>query len=101
MDNITVPTSPANGSMLPPNGFQPASAILKASSANSSTGTLRNASGGLPPIPKNRPAVEQTKEKAEEATSASVAKAKPINRPVASKNAIVYNAVQVSHVCHN
>ncbi|RSH95075.1 ssDNA endonuclease and repair protein rad10 [Saitozyma podzolica] len=76
-------------------------------------GSMRNASGGLPPIPKpipNAGSMEgasvtrsvgdaesssgQAKEPGALGAGASEPPAKPVNRPAASKNAIVYSAVQ-------
>lgn len=67
---------------------------------------MRNASGGLPPI--SRPADSDLTSNGISSTSAvggssdaavtePVKPVKPINRPATSKNAIVYNAVQVSY----
>lgn len=81
--------------MAPPNGFQPASSLLnKATTTSTSNGTLRNASGGLPPIPKDDHPLQPAAENKDEATPVPTVKSKPINRPATSKNAIVYNAVQ-------
>ena len=84
--------------MAPP-GFQTASEVYKASNTS---GSMRNASGGLPPIPK--PPSADVPEVVEGGPTSAVAEGdagqpakpvKPINRPATSKNAIVYNAVQV------
>jgi hypothetical protein len=85
--------------MAPP-GFQTAGTVHK--STTTTPGSLRNASGGQPPIPKepapapvNTP-ISSSSETASKEPPVPPAKIKPINRPIASKNAIVYNAVQVS-----
>lgn len=90
--------SSSEATMAPP-GFQTASEIYKASNT---PGSMRNASGGLPPIPK--PPSADVPEVIEGGPASAVAEGdagqpakpvKPINRPATSKNAIVYNAVQV------
>jgi len=83
--------------MAPPQGFQAAS-ILPRPSTTGSSGSHRNASGGQPPIPRDTVPTVEAANSADNNTEAPAvpAKIKPINRPVASKNAIVYNAVQVS-----
>jgi hypothetical protein len=100
---------PATSAMAPP-GFQKASEVFKASNPPVG-GSMRNASGGLPPIPKpvepSPTASAAVLETADRGAAnggaldpavdpaAPVKPVKPINRPATSKNAIVYNAVQV------
>jgi len=74
--------------MLPPQGFQKASTLPR-------PGNSRDASGGLPPVPKF-PSPEKTVPTEVEQPEKVDTLVKPVNRPVTSKNAIVYNAVQVS-----
>ncbi|WWD21189.1 hypothetical protein CI109_105673 [Kwoniella shandongensis] len=103
------PSSAAGGStpMPPPQpspaGFQSASSFLKTNGAGQPTsttsGSLRNASGGLPPIPKESPAPSPAGIEANTATASAgqpqvAGSSKPINRPAASKNSIIYSAVQ-------
>lgn len=98
MDTYSIsstPTPALNGSMLPPTGFQPASSILKAS-PGPAAGSLRNASGGQDVVPKDDVLAPKPDGASSEGTPAVVVPSKPINRPATSKNAIVYNAVQVS-----
>jgi hypothetical protein len=96
-------------------GFQRASELARPAHTppTASGGSMRNASGGLPPIPKAIPrpgsvddtsgngsagdSSEQSKEPGQLGSlGAGEPPAKPVNRPAASKNAIVYSAVQVS-----
>ena len=92
------PAPSAGAATMAPPGFQTASEVYKASNTS---GSMRNASGGLPPIPKptsaDIPEVIGGGESAiAEGDGGQPAKpVKPINRPATSKNAIVYNAVQV------
>lgn len=98
-------------SMGPP-VFQTASSVLRStaaqtsSAANASTGSLRNASGGQPPL-----SVPTSAHSPSTVGSSSTAAgglgdipsnapqiSRPINRPAASKNSIIYNAVQVIHI---
>ena len=94
---------------MPPPGFQKASDVLKASPSVTSLpgpSSNRNASNGDPsPAPGGRaspnssPASKATVDGESSTPSAPVeAVNKPINRPATSKNAIVYNAVQVSYL---
>ncbi|WVQ81347.1 hypothetical protein IAT38_003470 [Cryptococcus sp. DSM 104549] len=99
--------------MNPPSGFQPASSLLQStgrstpagpsSSSGSTAGSMRNASGGLPPLPPPGPAPEASTSSSaggaaatgsSSTSSTAAAPAKPINRPAASKNSIVYSSVQ-------
>ncbi|KAK8844150.1 hypothetical protein IAR55_006944 [Kwoniella newhampshirensis] len=81
----------------PPTGFQTASTFLKTNGAQttSTTASFRNASGGQPPIPEESSSLAPTP--APEPGSNPQPQAgpsKPINRPAASKNSIIYSAVQ-------
>ncbi|ORY24194.1 restriction endonuclease type II-like protein [Naematelia encephala] len=94
--SISTPTTgePSSSSSMPPPAFQSASSVLK-TPGNS----LRNASGGQPPLPPppfTPPTLStsNTSNTSEPAGPVTPVRAKPINRPAASKNAIVYNAVQ-------
>ncbi|WVQ93045.1 hypothetical protein IAU59_000109 [Kwoniella sp. CBS 9459] len=119
-------TSTAGSSMPPPQplaNFQTASSFLKTMNAGqldspstttstttprtsaSSTSlappigpgsSMRNASGGLPPIPKGPPAPPSAGTGAGVGNGAEpqAGPSRPINRPAASKNSIVYSAVQ-------
>ncbi|WWC98153.1 hypothetical protein V866_005044 [Kwoniella sp. B9012] len=97
--------SDPTSSMPPPPvaGFQSASSLLKTqntSSPSTSSGSLRNASGGQPPIPIPVPDLpgpssaitngNGTTAQAQSGPSTS----RPINRPAAGKNSIIYNSVQ-------
>jgi len=71
-------------------GFQPASALPRPTHVPS-TSSHRNATNALPPVP--APAeTENEKEKEEPVAGPS----KPVQRTTARKNAIIFNAVQVS-----
>jgi hypothetical protein len=72
-------------------GFQPASALPRAQHVPS-TSSHRNATNVLPPVPAPPPVSDTDKEKAEEPVAGP---SKPVQRPTARKNAIVFNAVQV------
>ena len=101
--------SGSTSTMAPP-GFQKASEMYKASNPPV-VGSLRDASGGLPSIPKSVNSassnliVSSTSTEGDKGndapgdaatqTGGPVKPVKPINRPATSKNAIVYNAVQV------
>ncbi|GMK57109.1 hypothetical protein CspeluHIS016_0309490 [Cutaneotrichosporon spelunceum] len=88
------PPSPASGSSSAP-GFLSASSLHRSSHVPSLSSN-RNASGNLPPIPKQSqtaPAAGGGKG-ADASVTPSSAPAKPVNRPAASKNAIVYSVLQ-------
>jgi hypothetical protein len=74
-------------------GFQPASALLRNQHAPS-TASHRNATNILPPVPAPAP-VEPAKEQETEETPVA-GPSKPVQRTTARKNAILFNAVQVS-----
>ncbi|WWC72887.1 uncharacterized protein I206_106851 [Kwoniella pini CBS 10737] len=88
-------------------GFQSASSLLKTQNINSpsthapSTSSLRNASGGQAPIPDlpgpsniaNSPSTP-TRDTANAQAGPSSSSSRPINRPAASKNSIIYSSVQ-------
>ncbi|OCF40583.1 DNA excision repair protein ERCC-1 [Kwoniella heveanensis CBS 569] len=119
-DPSDVSGSTAGSSMPPPqpaSSFQTASSFLKtmnagqldspskttptiaSSSARAALptvagGSMRNASGGLPPIPKESPAPAAPPASGAGASAQAGPSSRPINRPAASKNSIVYSAVQ-------
>ncbi|WRT69257.1 uncharacterized protein IL334_006241 [Kwoniella shivajii] len=123
MSNFSPSTNGTNGvsssstsSMPPPalsSGFQSASSILKNQSTTSSGGSLRNASSssngqpptvpelpGPTPIPSSGPSPEKTQSNTG-TTPSSISNLnqagpsnRPINRPAASKNSVIYNSVQ-------
>lgn len=74
-------------------GFQPASTLPRPQHV-SSTSSHRNATNVLPPVPA-APATDLDKEKDKDETPVA-GPSKPVQRPTARKNAIVFNAVQVS-----
>ena len=75
-------------------GFQPASTLPRPTHLPSAA-SHRNASNALPPVP--QPSTAPVAE-AEAPKHVPVAgPSKPVQRPTARKNAIVYNAVQVGH----
>ncbi|KAK4689383.1 DNA excision repair protein ERCC-1, partial [Tremellales sp. Uapishka_1] len=84
------PARPLVKDIPPPPTFQKASAIPRPPTTSISGTSFRNASGGLPPIPKESPDPPSVASE----NHAPPAKAKPINRPATGKKAIVYNAVQ-------
>lgn len=92
------PPPPAAG---PSTGFQSASAILRSTHVPS-LNSNRNASGNIPPPPKKAPPPASaeggplTNGGETSGSTAPVATTKPVNRPAASKNAIVYSVLQVS-----
>jgi DNA excision repair protein ERCC-1 len=75
-------------------GFQPASTLPR---HVPSTSSHRNATNILPPVPA-APATELETEKEKDETPVA-GPSKPVQRPTARKNAIVFNAVQVSSRC--
>ncbi|WWC63816.1 uncharacterized protein I303_106421 [Kwoniella dejecticola CBS 10117] len=96
----------------PPTGFQSASSYLKTQNTDipskhaPSTSSLRNASGGQPPIPNlpgpssekpsngNSTTVPSTSISGNAQAGPSSGSSRPINRPAASKNSIIYSSVQ-------
>lgn len=108
-------SSTNGGSIKPSMGppvFQTASSVLRStaaqtgSAAGASTGSLRNASGGQPSLSVSTPApnpstvgLSSTAAAGLGDTSTNASQiSRPINRPAASKNSIIYNAVQVIHI---
>ncbi|BEJ15144.1 hypothetical protein CspHIS471_0409110 [Cutaneotrichosporon sp. HIS471] len=88
------PPRPGSSSLSAP-GFQSASSVLR-STGVTSLNSNRNASGNLPPIPKQPPAAPSTEgDKGVGSSVPSVpSSSKPVNRPATSKNAIVYSVLQ-------
>lgn len=109
-------TSSSNGGSIKPSMgppvFQTASSILRStagqtsSAASASTGSLRNALGGQPSlsVPTSAPSPSTVGSSSTaaaglgDASSNAPQISRPINRPAASKNSIIYNAVQVIHI---
>ncbi|ADV23141.1 mating-type switching protein swi10, putative [Cryptococcus gattii WM276] len=103
-------TSSSNGGSIKPSMgppvFQTASSILRStagqtsSAASASTGSLRNASGGQPSfsVPTSAPSPSTVGSSSTaaaglgDASSNAPQISRPINRPAASKNSIIYNA---------
>ncbi|WVW79555.1 hypothetical protein I302_101524 [Kwoniella bestiolae CBS 10118] len=91
-------SDPTSSSSMPPppiSGFQSASSLLKTQNPSASTGSLRNASGGqspIPPVPDlPGPSVPSNGNASAQAGPSTT---RPINRPAAGKNSIIYNSVQ-------
>lgn len=108
-------SSSNGGSIIPSMGppvFQTASSVLRStaaqtsSAASASTGSLRNASGGQPPLSVSTSAPSPSTVGSSSTAAAGLGDtssnapqiSRPINRPAASKNSIIYNAVQVIHI---
>ncbi|KGB75843.2 DNA excision repair protein ERCC-1 [Cryptococcus deuterogattii R265] len=104
-------SSTNGGSIKPSMGppvFQTASSVLRStaaqtgSAAGASTGSLRNASGGQPSLSVSTPAPNPSTVGSSSTAAAGLGDtstnasqiSRPINRPAASKNSIIYNAVQ-------
>lgn len=97
------------GPSMGPPVFQTASSVLKSvaaqasPAASTSTMSLRNASGGQPSLSTSTSAPSPSTVGSSSNTAAgtggpsinSSQTSRPINRPAASKNSIIYNAVQV------
>lgn len=108
-------SSTNGGSIKPSMGppvFQTASSVLRStaaqtgSAAGASTGSLRNASGGQPSLSVSTPAPNPSTVGSSSTAAAGLGDtstnasqiSRPINRPAATKNSIIYNAVQVIHI---
>ncbi|CAK9779920.1 hypothetical protein CC85DRAFT_297906 [Cutaneotrichosporon oleaginosum] len=83
-----------SGSSASLSGFQSASSLPRSSHAPSLSSN-RNASGNLPPTPKQAvPPPTEVDKGANVLGTVASASSKPVNRPAASKNAIVYSVLQ-------